>query len=95
MLWLTTIGHDNEHFLHWLVGDHNLLGNSGSALTTSPEKCERLLQLKEFETWRIKPHSVLWLYGIGKSMAIWWFWLEHSSDPTCSWKRENNSVVSL
>ena len=71
MLWLTITGDNNEHFLHWLVGDHKLSEISGSALTASSEKAERLLQSKEFEMWRTTPHSVLWLYGTCESLAIW------------------------
>lgn len=70
VLWLTITAADNEHFLHWLVGDHNLPENSRSPLTTSIEKGEWLFQSKEFKTWKTRPHSVLWLYGTAKSLAM-------------------------
>ncbi len=95
VLWLTITADEHEHFLHWLVGDHIPSEISRSALTASPEKVERLVQSKKFETWRTEPHSVLWLHGTGELKAIWWFWFEQSSDLTFSWKRENNFVVSL
>ena len=84
ILWLTITENDNENFFHWLVGDHVPPKSSELALIASPEKCERLLRSKDFEAWRTNPDSVLWLYDTGKLMAIWWFWLGHSSDATFS-----------
>lgn len=71
MLWLTITVADQEHFVHWLVGDLIPSESPRSTLTAAPEDGEWLLQSKEFQTWRTEPHSFLWLYSAGKSVALW------------------------
>lgn len=61
---------DDKSFFHWLVSDDIPSKGPRWNLTASLEKIEWLLQSKEFRTWRTDPHSVLWLYGTGKLVAL-------------------------